>query len=100
MKKQCTQMKCKRKPVPAKVRCVCGCRGETGNFFASGHDRRLESWIDSGATELTHVDWCNVPLCFFGGKHADLIKSRRPRKGCSGKWKLQPKRKGVVCQLD
>lgn len=95
-----TEMSCRRKRREWKVRCVCGCGEKTGNFFAVGHDKRLHSFIERGAPALNCVDWCNVPLCFFGGQYADLIRARRTGKDCSGKWELEQEIGRPTCRLD
>lgn len=104
-----TEMRCRRKRRELKVRCVCGCdrRESPGNFFLIGHDRKLDAYLENNAKDATkdadklaRVDWCNVPLCFFGGKYADEIRERRTGKDCAGKWELTQEIGRPRCHLD
>ena len=106
-----TEMRCRRKRRELRVRCVCGCdcKQSPGNFFLIGHDRKLDAYLENNkkdatknVAELARVDWCNVPLCFFGGKYVDQIKERRAGKDCAGKWELEPepRRGNAPCPYD
>ncbi len=68
--------------------CVCGCRVKTGRYFAPGHDMWLSSWLeyDNGSKTtipLTRVDWCRLPLTFWGGRFRKKIEEHRAARGCS-----------------